>query len=328
MPLSSASSRYPGGTGAAISSPASYQGTFIPEIWSGKLLTKFYDATVLAAIANTDYEGELRNQGDRVKIRQRPTINISPYQPDGELTIQRPNAPIVEFTIDYADVFSFVLDDVWEYQSDMDLLSMWAEDAVQGLKVTVDTRVLSTVMLGAADAQNRGTTAGRISGNVNLGVTTSPLTVVPRNPSGSQVEIIDLIIRLGQVLDEQNVPETGRWLLISPAMAAMIKRSDLRDASLAGDGTSIMRNGRLGAIDRFTLYSSNLLPAGVSGGLAAGERVIYAGHNSALTFASQLTKMETLVSERTFGTVVRGLQVWGASVIYNRALAQAIITGV
>jgi hypothetical protein len=31
-----------------------YSGTFIPEIWSGKLLVKFYDATVLTAIANTD----------------------------------------------------------------------------------------------------------------------------------------------------------------------------------------------------------------------------------------------------------------------------------
>lgn len=30
---------------------------FIPELWSSKLVTKFYDSTVLAAISNTDYEG-------------------------------------------------------------------------------------------------------------------------------------------------------------------------------------------------------------------------------------------------------------------------------
>jgi len=32
-----------------------YSGTYIPEIWSGKLIEKFYDATVIAAISNTDY---------------------------------------------------------------------------------------------------------------------------------------------------------------------------------------------------------------------------------------------------------------------------------
>lgn len=35
----------------------SLSGTYIPEIWSGKLLEKFYKATVFAQIANTDYEG-------------------------------------------------------------------------------------------------------------------------------------------------------------------------------------------------------------------------------------------------------------------------------
>ena len=31
-----------------------YTGNFIPEIWSGKLIENFYDATVLSAISNTD----------------------------------------------------------------------------------------------------------------------------------------------------------------------------------------------------------------------------------------------------------------------------------
>jgi len=41
---------------AAAGTPQ-YSGNFIPEIWSAKLLIKFYAATVLAAISNTDYEG-------------------------------------------------------------------------------------------------------------------------------------------------------------------------------------------------------------------------------------------------------------------------------
>jgi hypothetical protein len=108
----------------------------------------------------------------------------------------------------------------------------------------------------------------------------------------------------------------------------MIKKSELRDAALTGDGVSILRNGRLGMIDRFTIYSSNLLPIGPVTGpptLASGEYVIYGGHSHALTFASQMTKMETLRSEMTFGTLMRGLQVFGYKVLDGKALAQAIV---
>ncbi len=31
---------------------------FIPEIWSTKLIEKWYDATVLTHISNTNYEGK------------------------------------------------------------------------------------------------------------------------------------------------------------------------------------------------------------------------------------------------------------------------------
>ena len=102
--------------------------------------------------------------------------------------------------------------------------------------------------------------------------------------------------------------------------------SELRDASLTGDGTSILRNGRLGMIDRFTIYVSNLLPSGVAAGLAAGEWVIYAGTQHALTFASQINKVETLRSEHTFGQLLRGLQVFGYNVLDGKALAQAIVS--
>lgn len=322
---------YPGGTGVAIGSqqvpaaPTSYHGTFIPEIWSGKLIEKFYDATVMAAIANTDYEGEIKNQGDTIKVRQRPDIVISNYTPDTELAVQRPNAPVVDLTIDYAKYFNAIADDVYVVQSDMDMLGMWAEDASEAMKVTIDRELLSLVVLGGAHAQNKGNTAGRISGDIKLGVTGTPILAKGRDPTTGQTEVIDLLVDIGTVLDEQNIPESGRWVIIPAWLAGMIKKSDLRDASLAGDATSIARNGRLGMIDRFTLYMSNLLPSGVAGGLAAGETAIFAGHNMAVTFASQLTKMETMKSERTFGELIRGLQVYGCEIIKSEALAQAIV---
>lgn len=298
---------------------------FIPEIWSGKLIEKFYAATVLAAISNTDYEGEIKNLGDTVKIRTKPTITIKDYRADGLLELERPKGSLVELNIDKAKYFNTILDDVMEVQSDLNNMSLWADDASEQMKIVIDTQVL-TDLYGEANADNRGTTAGKVSGDINLGATTSPLVIVSDNAAVGEVDVIDLILRLGQALDEQNIPEQGRWLIIPTWVSTMIKRSELRQAYLSGDGVSMLRNGRLGMIDRFTVYVSNLLPSGVAAGLAAGEFVIYAGHAHALTFASQINNVESMRSEMTFGTILRGLQVYGYEVIDNVALAEAVIT--
>jgi|SoiMethySBSTD1v2_1073268.scaffolds.fasta_scaffold347140_2 hypothetical protein len=310
-------------TGSLTPTPP-YSGTFIPEIWSSKLIEKFYASTVLAAISNTDYEGEIKNKGDKVIIRTKPTITIKDYRADGLLEVERPSAPTLELVIDKGKYFNLILDDVMEVQSDLNMMNMWSDDAAQQFKIVVDREVL-LALVGAAAPENRGNAAGAISGNIELGITTAPLEVVSRNPTATQVEIIDLIVRMGQVLDEQNIPETGRWIVIPAWVSSRIKLSELRDASLTGDGTSILRNGRLGVIDRFTIYVSNLLPSGTAAGLAAGETVIFAGTSHALTFASQINKVETLRSEHTFGQLLRGLQVYGYNVLDGKALVQAII---
>jgi hypothetical protein len=300
---------------------------FIPEIWSGKLIEKFYAATVLAAISNTDYEGEIKSYGDRVKIRTKPTLIINNYLVNGDLALQRPAGSSVELTIDQGKYFAAIIDDVIEKQSDINNMSLWSDDASEQMKIVVDTDVL-TFLLNQANAGNRGLTAGVISGNINLGVTGTPVATVGRNPTTGQVEIIDILLRIGQALDEQNIPETGRWIVMPTWATFQIKRSELREVFVSGDSVSILRNGKFGQIDRFTIYASNLLPNGVAAGLAAGEWVIFGGHAHGLTFASQLTNVETIRSERTFGQILRGLQVYGRQVLDNKAIAQAIVTQV
>src|SRR6266568_2530650 len=163
------------------SSGNSLQSTgFIPEIWSGKLVEKFYASTVLAAISNTDYEGEIKNKGDRVKIRTKPTVTIRNYSSDGLLGLDRPTGGSVELFIGNGKYFSLILDDVMEVQSDLNVLSMWSDDAAQQLKIVVDQDVLGGIVGGAA-AANRGTAAGVITGNINLGAKGTPLSVVGRN---------------------------------------------------------------------------------------------------------------------------------------------------
>jgi len=303
---------YLGSAASPAYSGAAAGGVFVPEIWSGKLIEKFYAATVLAAIANTDYEGEIQNVGDKVKIRTKPTITIRDYTLDQSLLVERPSASTVELTIDFAKYFNEVLDDVMERQSDMNLLSMWADDASEQFKIVIDTGILALIPAGIS-ADNKGATSGIKSNDINLGQAAAPATVTPLN-------ILDYIVDMGTVLDEQNIPETGRWLVVPPWVAGMIKKSDLRNASISGDGVSLLRNGRLGMIDRFTMYCSNLLPTAVEGAATAVH--VLAGHPHGLTFASQISKVETMRSESTFGTLLRGLQVYGAKVLDGIALTE------
>lgn len=305
---------------SAAANPA-YTGIFIPAIWSAKLIEKFYDATVLAAISNTDYEGEIRNQGDTVKIRTKPTIAINDYTADLNLSVQRPSSNLVEMTVDRGKYFNTILDDVMEVQSDVDQMSMWADDASEQMKIVIDTDVLAGIDTDIV-AANKGLTAGRISGDINLGTPAAPLQLVARNAGVGETEVVDLITWFGQVLDEQNIPEQGRWMILPAWVCSLIKRSELRDASLTGDSQGIARNGRLGMVDRFTLYMSNLLPTDTDGGAGDSYR-IYAGHSHGLTFASQLTKVETLRAESTFGTLLRGLQVYGYKVVDGTAMSLA-----
>ena len=320
MPYTVATTKY----GTDVAANPAYTGTFIPEIWSGKLIEKFYDSTVLGAIANTNYEGEIKSHGDKVTIRTRPTISINAYEADMTLVYERPSSNIVELNIDKGYYFNTILDDVMDTQSDIGMMNLWAQDAAEQMKIQIDTEVLAYIETEIADP-NYGATAGRISNNINLGTdaadTDAPLDVVPDGATSSQVNVIDLIVDLGTVLDEQNMPE-NRFLVIPTWMAAMIKKSELRDASLAGDGTSMLRNGRLGMVDRFEIYVSNLLPTSATTG--GDSHYIYAGHKNGLTFASQMTKTETLRAESTFGNIMRGLQVYGRKVIDPTAIAVSV----
>lgn len=295
----------------AAGSP-NYSGNFIPEIWSGKLVVNFYDATVLSAISNTDYEGEIRNQGDTVNIRTTPAIEIFEYKKGQTLKTTRPESPKIQLVIDKGEYFSCIEDDVDKIQSDIALMDQWSKDASERMKICVDKRVLGDIV-GDIAATNRGAAAGRISQNINLGTSGAAVALTKDN-------VLDYIVDMGTVLDEANAPEDGRYMVIPAKLAGMIKKSDLRDASLAGDSTSILRNGRMGMIDRFTLYMSHNLP------VTAGKYSIIAGHKMGLTFASQMTNMESLRSDSTFGTIVRGLQVYGYKVVKPEALALGVVT--
>jgi len=283
---------------------------YIPELYSGKLLVKFYAATVFGAIANTDYEGEIRQQGDTVYIRSVPTIIVRDHKKGQTLVHQTPESTSVSLLVDKGKYWAFATDDVDDGQTDIkNYHDVWTTDASEQLKIKIDTDILANVFADA-HASNQGLTAGVESASINLGVSGTPLQL-------SKTNILDVLVDCGTVLDEQNVPESGRYIVMAPIFCGMVKKSDLKDASLAGDGTSILRNGRLGMIDRFTIYSSNLLTKTSDGGETVFNMVF--GQMTALTFASQLVKNENLINPTGFGTLFRGLQVYGYKVIKPEA---------
>ena len=287
-----------------------YSGNFIPEIWSGKLVENFYDATVLGAIANTAYEGEIKNMGDTVNIRTTPDITLRTYVKGQSLTVENPDKAKLQLLIDKGEYFACVEDDVDQVQSDVNMMDQWSKDASERMKIKIDTRILADV-LADVSSDNKGTTAGRISGNIDLGVAGTPQALTTSN-------VIGQIVDMGTVLDEANCPESDRFLVIPAKMGGLIKQSDLKDASITGDGSSPLRNGRLGMIDRFTVYvSHNLSKSG-------SEFSVIAGHKMGITFASQMTNMETIRSETTFGDIIRGLQVYGYKVVKPEALATLV----
>jgi len=274
-----------------FSTGATSEVNFIPEVFSKLLQAKFYSKSILPEISNTDYEGEISGQGDKVTVRTVPAVTINDYS--GSITTQELTTAKVEMNIDKAKYYSFKVDDVLSAQADINMLEAASTDASEGMRIAVETDVLSSAVTGA-------TTIG------------AQTTITSSN-------ILEEILTLSKTLDELNIPEEGRFIVLSPEFISMLKQSELRQAYLTGDATSPLRNGLVGMVDRFKVFQSNMVYTPASGG-DAGYTHVLAGHPKALSFASQFTNTETVRMESTFGDQVRGLKVYGSKVIVPNAL--------
>jgi hypothetical protein len=320
--------------GAPFNTTPAASGTFIPTLWSSKLNAKFYAASVFGEIANTDWEGELKSMGDKIIINNMPDIIVSNYTIGANLSYQVPTPSVIELAIDRAKSFAFQVHDVLAYQAQPDLMNSFSNDASMAMKVAVD----STVWYGSfsgSDAANKGAAAGAKSGSFNMGTDTSPVVLTAAN-------VLATLTAMSGVLDEQFVPETDRWLVIDSATRQVLMNSNLAQAQFMGDSTSMVRNGKIGIIDRFTVYVSNNLPrasAGTATPWLSGDgsestitstsnlkrRVLVAGHKSAISFAAQMNKVEDIPNPNDFGRYVRALQIFGFKVVKPQSLVTAVV---
>ena len=270
---------------------ASGEQHFIPEVFSKKLQAKFYAQTMLSEVTTNEYEGEISGLGNKVNIRSVPAVTVADYT--GSLSYADVTSGTIELNIDKAKSYAFKVDDILREQADIDFMNEAANDAAQNMKIAIEQDVFANVAAGSSLTD----------------INATPATLSTSN-------ILGFILDAGQTLDENNIPEDNRYMIVSPAAASLLKQSELRQANLTGDAVSPLRNGFIGTVDRFNMYVSNNLvtASGVTSGLY--------GHPKAIAYASQMTNTESVRLESSFGDGVRGLAVYGYKVVLPTAIGE------
>lgn len=283
-------------------------------IFPKEMLRQLYAQSVYELICNTTYEGEIKAGGDTVEIAVDPIINTFDYDVStGIPSYVEPSENGVKLNIDQAIGWAYKIRSASKAASHLNLEGSFAKSAAASMKVAVDKNCLAHWST-QANADNMGSTAGAISGNIDLGVTGTPRLI-------SATNVMHFIHQCNQVLDEQNAPEQGRWITLPAWMVTLLKDSDIKDASITGDSKGTIRTGILGMIDGFLLHRSNNLPWNSS----QSESTIIFGTNEACTFAAQLTEVTDGQLENDYGRYFRGLTVFGRGVVMDKLLGNAIV---
>lgn len=212
-----------------------------------------------------------------------------------------------------------LIDDIDDLQSDLALVNEFTNAAAAQLAVEIDKEVLAYYASGPA-AQNVGATAGALTGQINLGGALA--SSAGRSITGGEAgTALQFILDANQVLDEQNIPSENRFIVLPSWYIAKLKSGVLRRADVTNDGTSVLRSGVVGMIDKFLVLRSNNLPWN---GTYKNSQVLF-GTKEALTFAMQLTKSETIRIPTSFGDYIRGLAVYGREVVQPKALGVGVV---
>lgn len=271
---------------------------FIPTIWSARLLAHLDKKHVYAALVNRDYEGEIKNYGDTVKINQIGDVTIKDYTKGQD--IEDPDdlsGEQTSLTIDQAKYFNFAIDDVDAAQVNPKLMDKAMQRAAYGMNDVTDTFLANLMYLAA---QNNGT---------NLGTDDVPL--VPTKDTA-----YDLLVDLGTDLTEKNVPTEGRWVVVPAWYHGLL----LKDSRFVGNGTdynkALIEGGEVGVAAGFKIWLSNNVP-----NTDGAKYKIIAGTNEAASFAEQILKTEAYRPEKRFSDAVKGLHVYGGKVVQPKCLS-------
>ena len=293
---------------------------FLPSIYSRKVLNFFRKSSVVEAITNTDYAGEISAFGDSVKIIKEPVISVSDYTRNSDTTETRLTDQELTLVVDSAKAFKFIVDDIETNMSHVNFKEVASSSAAYALRDSYDAAVIATMfsgvsssspdhVLGADNATDLAAGTFDGTGNLDIGF------------GSSEHDPIDVLARMARLLDEQNVPEEGRWFVAGPDFYEVLGQASSKLLSVdfnAGQGS--IRNGLVssGKLRGFDMYKSNNIAATSN---AAGKCL--GGHISSTATAQTIVSTETLRDPTSFGDIVRGLHVYGAKVLRPEALVSA-----
>jgi len=296
---------------------------FMPKVYSKKVLNFFRKASVAEAITNTDYAGEITAYGDTVRIIKEPEITVYQYERGADVTQTKLTDMEETLTVDVANAFKFKVDDIEKSMSHVNFKEVASSSAAYALKDAFDEGVIAELFSGVstsspdhvlgADASAATQTMAQHQGGSNgIDLTGS---------DGTGTDPLDVMAFMARLLDEQNIPEEGRWFVAPPSWYEQLSQSGSKLMSVdfnAGMGS--IRNGLVssGKLRGFDMYKSNNIAAAST---ASGKCI--AGHISACATAQAITQTEVLRDPDSFGDIVRGLHVYGADVLRSEALVSA-----
>ncbi|MEH6945203.1 P22 phage major capsid protein family protein [Bacillus sp. JJ722] len=272
---------------------------FIPSIWSARLLTNLQRTLVFGqtGVINRVYEGEIKSYGDTVKINNIGKVTVGDYTKNADMaspeTLTDETRSLV---IDQSKYFNFQVDDVDKIQQNPKLMDTAMQEAAYALKNTADQYIASHYVHAAH-------TIG------------SDATPVAPTKGDAYEYLVDLSVKL----DEADVPELGRWVVLPPWYEGLMLKDDrfVKAGNLPSDQRLL--NGVIGQAAGFNVLKSNNAPK--VGEDATANFKIIAGHSIAWSFADQATQVEAYRPEKRFADAVKGLHLYGAKVTRPEALA-------
>ena len=267
---------------------------FIPEIWSAAILEALRAKLVFPSLCNRDYEGDIREAGDTVHITGYNDVTVHKYTRGQAITVDdATDKEAAVLKIDQSDYFAFKVNDLNKTQAKADLTGKFTNSAAYNMMKNVETY---------------------ISNLMDAAVSTPAKTVAVGTPADAYLAVVEA----GRKLDAQNVPDEGRWLVVSPDFyALLLQDSRFIEGTEAGHNTLL--NGVVGQVRGFTVVKSNNVPSKKA---SPDTQSILAGTNAAVTFAQQVSKVEAMRMQTDFADMVRGLDLYGAKVIRPECLTK------
>ena len=290
---------------------------WVPEIYSKKVQIALRKASVAEAVCNTDYMGEIKSFGDTVNIVKEPQIAVSDYTRGATTSSTALTDQELVLVIDQAKYFQFQLDDIEKRFSHINFQSVASDNAAYKLKDAMDENILHHIAVDASSvaANKRGTTS-------------TPIDV---GFAAGEVDPLNEMSTASKLLDEQNVPEEGRWFVAAPEWYDALANTSSKLLSVdynAGKGS--LRNGLVasGLVRGFQMYKSNNCKThDLSGATPAGSATqpcAVWGQMSGISCGSSLKIVESVRSTTTFADIVRGLLVFGRKVLRTEAIGRTI----